>query len=698
MSISDRLTKLAGRIAAEAAIARERVAGRRVVATPPALRTQSVDQLISILQGQLDATGIKRTLTDKEAKKELVGWQYASVEAIARAVMLAGWHVETLTADGWVEAPDHPLVKLLHDVNPFMVGEELILWTTVEMLCIGRSWVRKVRNSLGEVVELWPLLGSVQPIVDAKDGLVKWKETSGRGKVTIHDAKDIVYYRVPKIGDLWGGMGRVQAAGAAIRMDLQIDEAEWAAFKRGLWPNLVAYIAEPDADKRNKMLQELRERYSGSKESGGVIGLRKSESGDRPIELDALGMNRPRDMGFDAGSKRTRDQILSVIGTPLEILGHNAAASRASVEAIEYMWAKWGISPLVKLRQARENQDLASEWEDTRIVYENLVPADRALDIQQEETDLRNGVLTINEVRSRRGLESVPWGDRPIMPVSMLPLGEPAPDSGKGGQMLAVAPPPLRMAPQTRGGDAEVRKRFLIERIALERRIKPVIIKHFRDIRDEVLDAWDNARQSVRVPREVNEILTPERMARMLAERMQPVVRYGLVLGGEFERSWYAQPKDYPWGDGVAALERYAAQFDAHAYLDIASDTRKAFTESMAEGIKANETWDQMRARIVKTFGDMEESRVANIVTTETTKLYGAGAQGFRDEYKVPGKRWVCSFVNSRDTHIAADGQVVKNGEMFHVGADRMSFPGAGSLPEENCNCSCVAVGVLETK
>jgi len=407
--------------------------------------TQSVDELISILRGEMDAGGIKRSLTDAEARAELTGWQYASIETIAAALMSASWRVEVRDADGWVDAPDHALARLLTEVNPFMTGAELTYWTTVEMLVTGRSWVLKVRNSLGEPAELWPLVGRVTPIVRQGEGLVGWKEEVSKGgahRQIVHDARDIVYYRLPKIGDLWGGFGRLQAAGAAIRLGTQIDETEWSAFKRGIFPSLIAYIDEPDPQKREAIANELRERYSGSKESGALIGLHQVKAPDgstrRRIDLDTIRPNTPRMMGFAEGRQEVRDRVLSVIRTPLALLGLSKDVNRASAVALEYIFAKWGVTPLVRMREARENQDLANEWEGTRIRYESIVPADRELDLRQQEVDIKTGVRTINEVRQERGLEPVPWGEVPWMPQGMLPVG--TPPSEEGGQARAARP------------------------------------------------------------------------------------------------------------------------------------------------------------------------------------------------------------------------------------------------------------------
>ena len=56
----------------------------------------------------------------------------------------------------------------------------------------------------------------------------------------------------------------------------------------------------------------------------------------------------------------------------------------------------------------------------------------------------------------------------------------------------------------------------------------------------------------------------------------------------------------------------------------------------------------------------------------------------------VPEKTWHCSFRNSRETHMAADGQTVGIDEPYFVGGVYMMYPmEEGAPPEECINCNC---------
>lgn len=57
---------------------------------------------------------------------------------------------------------------------------------------------------------------------------------------------------------------------------------------------------------------------------------------------------------------------------------------------------------------------------------------------------------------------------------------------------------------------------------------------------------------------------------------------------------------------------------------------------------------------------------------------------------KVIKKQWVTQFINSRETHIHAHGQVVLLDDKFKVGSEEAEYPRAKNLsPKESYNCKC---------
>ena len=48
------------------------------------------------------------------------------------------------------------------------------------------------------------------------------------------------------------------------------------------------------------------------------------------------------------------------------------------------------------------------------LASEDPTPQEQARVLRQQESDLKFGVRTVNEIRAERGLPPVPWGDRPF--------------------------------------------------------------------------------------------------------------------------------------------------------------------------------------------------------------------------------------------------------------------------------------------
>jgi HK97 family phage portal protein len=83
---------------------------------------------------------------------------------------------------------------------------------------------------------------------------------------------------------------------------------------------------------------------------------------------------------------------------------------------------------------------------------------------------------------------------------------------------------------------------------------------------------------------------------------------------------------------------------------------------------------------------------------TESAKVDSFGAvEGMRETEFVERKGWLCSFVpDSREEHIAADGQEVDLDDDFIIGKERLGYPGdpkgsAGMV----CNCLCSVYPVV---
>jgi hypothetical protein len=99
----------------------------------------------------------------------------------------------------------------------------------------------------------------------------------------------------------------------------------------------------------------------------------------------------------------------------------------ANLQAADMQHLAKCIHPRLTRRDEKLNEQLVPLYDPSgRLVLasEDPTPIDQDLTIKQQENDLKYGVVSINEVRSERGLPPVPWGNVPWLPDCWLPTDQ----------------------------------------------------------------------------------------------------------------------------------------------------------------------------------------------------------------------------------------------------------------------------------
>lgn len=127
---------------------------------------------------------------------------------------------------------------------------------------------------------------------------------------------------------------------------------------------------------------------------------------------------------------RIRLQILAIIGVTVNELGEADDVNKSNGYNLTYTFKKRTIEPL--LNEFTETTTRRLLWESlhytqVELGYAEIDSRDELLQAQIDDAHLKAGLVSINDVRNRRGDPNIPGGDEPtvsnganIIPVSML--------------------------------------------------------------------------------------------------------------------------------------------------------------------------------------------------------------------------------------------------------------------------------------
>lgn len=151
------------------------------------------------------------------------------------------------------------------------------------------------------------------------------------------------------------------------------------------------------------------------------------------------------------------------------------------------------------------------------------------------------------------------------------------------------------------------------------------------------------------------------------------------------------------WAELEKLMYGHGKNFDKIAFdrLGNGKGTAKKLRQAFTTSFKKGESFDQLVKRIQKVTG-AETNDAKRIARTESTRIESiAKDEAAHDYVKETGKQvwkiWLCSFRNSRDSHMALHMETVPLDDDFQAFGGPMAYPGDGSRvgPEEICNCQC---------
>ena len=363
--------------------------------------------------------------TDKQSDylKEMKGWVFACVSAIADEIAAINIKLYKKKGDKIEEITEHPILDLLYKVNDFTTKFDQFWLTAAYLELVGEApWF--LERTGKEVTGIYFLRPDRLEIIPDKKTIIKgYKYDIGDGEKITLKPEEVIFLKYPSPITPLRGLGTLEAASRTVDVDNYSEEWNWRFFKNNATPGAVLTTKNPQMteEQKIKLKASIEKKYQGVEKAHQIMVL----FGD--MDLKQFGFSQT-EMGFEAQQKMTRDKILGMFRVPKAILAQTEGVNFASAKTANYVFARWTIRPKMERIVQQLNEFLVPlflDGENLFLDYVNPIPEDEEAKLNYYDKALKSGWMSINEVRlAEEMLPLTEGGDSIYMPLNVLPIGD----------------------------------------------------------------------------------------------------------------------------------------------------------------------------------------------------------------------------------------------------------------------------------
>lgn len=318
-----------------------------------------------------------------------------------------------------VEVKDHEVLDLLDKPNKFMTGFELFKGLSIDLDLSGNSYLLKVKNTRGKVVELWPLRPDWVKILPDPKELIKGYEYRVPGNdVQTYPFDEVIHIKEANPQSSFYGMPTVKPAMEVIRSLVYAIRWNMNFFYNSARPDFVIFTKSRLQDRDKEDFRNAWQSQFGGLEKSHRFGMLYGEG----TKIENLTQST-KDMEFNQLIETSTTQILAAFGVPKSIVGM-MGMNRAEAEAQIYTFLSETVEPRYKMINEKLNEFLISDFGDNFYLdYVDPTPENREAITKEYSMALERNWMVINEVRDKEGLPPLEGGWDFYLPLSMLPAG-----------------------------------------------------------------------------------------------------------------------------------------------------------------------------------------------------------------------------------------------------------------------------------
>ena len=350
-------------------------------------------------------------------------WVRAAIDVIMRTSVANGFKL-VLDEDVDPKSLDEEKVNRLHSLfkepNPEDTMIDILSDIIIDLHTYGDAYLEIVSDKEGLPGAFYNVYcPSMRVLIDQHGVIQGYVQLKGDWASTdfITFSKDeIIHFKLNNPGNEVYGLAPLESLALPIETDLYAQSYNRDFFKNNAVPRLHVDMGNCTIDQLRRNREYWKEQFRGSGNSHKTI---VTEGG---AKITPIG-TPPKDMEFLNQRKFNRSEILSVFGVPPSKVGIMEDANRANSKEQDKSFKSEKIIPLQRLIAERINNTVIEKFElPYKFMFNEVDLRDATDQAQIDEMHLMQGVVTINELRRRKGLKDVPWGNTPLIRENVSPL------------------------------------------------------------------------------------------------------------------------------------------------------------------------------------------------------------------------------------------------------------------------------------
>lgn len=615
--------------------------------------------------------------------RQLYGITYKAIDKIGMSVADYEPLVEKKNGD---TLENHPLYNLAKQPNPHQNGHYFFHLEAMLYEIYGESFWYKVRGErTNKVKELYLLNPAAMELVFGEGELQGYVLHKPNGQQVPFTIDEIHHDKRPNPFNEWRGMSVLEKASQYVDIELTTTSFTLNYMRNNASPSGIVSLPDMDRDTFKQFAAQWREGYEGPENAGKTAFIRGGEADFKAVgaTLKDIDQKITRDMA--------KDDVLMMFDMPKGLLGASGekGLGRAETEALEYIFAKYKVEPMMeRLDEIFEGilVEMGVSDSTSEVTHISTIPDDKQYILSQNEKGVGRWI-TINEARQSQGLPPIPDGDE---------LGSPPAPTNETKAKKVTLKKKLTKAEMTKkiNQDQEEFRRNLVETNDIyAKKYKSKLVTFLSNQEDEIIEKIGARKKAFE-----EWLFDIKNASEDMKDALLPVILDLMEAQGEDVTNFIS-------GE-LLTISPEIRQKVEHDILQISgvynTDTIKALEKTLQEGQAQGESLVKLKKRVEEVYSDAKGYRAERIARTESLRASNQTAEivyqqsGYNkvEWFTNPGACEFCqtfsgktknigsNFMNNGDTLTGADGGMMK------ITYDDVATPPL----HPSCTCSLVPV------